>query len=88
MPSNGWKLTSSLAQGEALGDHVRQVISWVHPACSKLKALELDGVVYMACALYVAGTDRPPIKIAREDMRCIADLGAVLDLDLYHSLAD
>jgi hypothetical protein len=80
--SNGWRLESRLSHLADLERHARHILKRVHPKGIKLVSIKGYKAKF-SVAMYVYGSDRPPIVLPAEVIRKMAQLRASVDIDLY-----
>ena len=81
--SNGWKLSSGLEESADLEAHVNAVLHQIAPFKEKFRKVTAKYPPMLACVIYTYDGDRPAIVFERNVVMELADLNALIDIDLY-----
>lgn len=78
---HGFVLDSNLGLSETVEAHIKAMLKRLAPCASKVSALGTDLTIEFS--LIIHRKKAPLIHFDREDLRAIAVMGAVLDIDMF-----
>jgi hypothetical protein len=81
--STGWRLRSDLPATASLSEHAERLLGMIYPQATAIAELESVDM-WFSFAVYVYDADRPPLRLPRNMVSRIAELGAGIDIDLYN----
>jgi hypothetical protein len=87
---SGWEFAEEreLPEGSYYSDWVRDFVERIHPYRAALAQACGSYAAMLSCGLTLHGEERPDLFLEAAVVRKLADLGASIDVDIYHVAAD
>jgi len=79
---NGWELRSTLSPSALLGEHLRHLLSAIHPGVEQLQEFTRQYYSVLSCAIYFDESS-PEIHFEPSVIQQLAMLNLRLDIDVY-----
>ena len=79
---NGWRLDSPAMPAGDFEEQFNVLLKVVMPHSEKFKNLPPQSEVELSCVIYVYD-QRPVISFSADAVRCLASIGATIDVDYY-----
>jgi hypothetical protein len=78
---NGFRLVAN-SQIDDFEERVAELVARLYPLRDELS--KLGGQCQLACVFYLAADERPVISFSRSTLMRLVDMGASIDVDMYH----
>ncbi len=80
LKDHGYQLDSTAMMTTKLADHFRSLLKRIAPVAQKIGELSASAKVEIVCS--VISRNIPPVSFQRDDLHCLAAMGASLEVEL------
>ena len=80
---NGWELSSGREESADLEAHVNAILHQIAPFKENFRKVAAKYPPMLTCVIYSYDGDRPAIVFERDVVKELADLNALINIDLY-----